>query len=841
MSIVPTAAPDNVGRAPVPIVLFRNGHTGELEIGDRRTSSGPAELRDATLRVDGTQIPVFAKVVNPDHWAEREKRMYEELTLARPTNELPHVVECYGVAKLDSAMVFVLEPAACDALNAQATTVQERVELAWSVLVGALRGLVELSAVGLLHRDLHPGNILLMTAHTPGPEDVRITDFNRSSLPEAPPTAEPVHTTNMTYGQTAVMPHDVIRAGGMVQPIDEVFSAAVCAYLMLTRGAEGGPSLPLRNPEQSAPLRYEATAVRSWEHNRNVGLATQIDLSSLDLRGVRTYVTPDGASRGDDLARALSELLVQDRGKRGKALEDLESLLGVRGLQSLAKNQLPSQQYMDVLRDPIPEYVERQSFPTFMAEKEDYRPQPTPAAPQQRWHKRDGMHAVFLMLLLMLFLSLPVAVVATLLSLAPGWLVSAAPEIAAPVSQWSWGHWAVIALVGLAVLALEVATFVTRSRTAVAVAVAVSALVAALTVPVVHVAFWPRPEPAVELADTTMRPVTDCPDGVVTFTRDVRSICWTAPPEWQNTTSSSWVEGTYPFDHEWPDPASRESAFRAWAALTDTKNPCQKVYAIVGQTGNSSGFPADPQFEPHNGQVYAIEANALNEVRTTGEISYRRGVVNRHLLSVEVDPPDTGQTELQVLVQRTACGEDDVAAADAAVSELLGGLEVRDLTQLEAFTAPRFDVGTGRIGVASLTVPIATDLLPRTSDRPIIEPLAAGSIYFTDENSDPLDNSWAMVQVVDTVSVPAEATATVDSRSGQWLTTNVPVAASWATNETEALGTVVDYYRMSVDSSQTPVLLQVRVYTSETRLSPSTLQAFLDRVSLGDPSASEEE
>ncbi|HEY0187768.1 MAG TPA: hypothetical protein VGC67_09795 [Cellulomonas sp.] len=288
------------------------------------------DIWDAVLHLaDGDEQTIVKRVrrSRTDSLAEHEDQILRHIEERRAAGDpLDNVIEVLAVGDDGTDFFFVMRRAATDCLQREVRD-RDRPGYARSVLVGMLRGLLQLTAIGVVRRDLHPGNVLLLHQGTGAvrPEDVVLIDFGNAyrlgRIPRTPGTG---------HGIDLVQSFEVLRdRHRRFLPVDDAYSAAVVAYLLLTPAHTGTPVLPVRT-RTGEVLRYEEGEVARMQ---DLGSLVAPDLGALEQR------TPVGRALHavhPELAVAITALLEPTAAARIARLPEIGELLDLPDLPALA-------------------------------------------------------------------------------------------------------------------------------------------------------------------------------------------------------------------------------------------------------------------------------------------------------------------------------------------------------------------------------------------------------------------------------------------------------------------------------------------------------------------------
>ncbi len=172
--------------------------------------------------------PVALKMLRPtgDAGALRERLLAEARAMARLSH--PNVLAVHDVGTLGDAVFLAMELVEGRTLTAWLLQRKRSWREALEVFLAAARGLAAAHAVGLVHRDFKPDNVLV------GDDGrVRVTDFGLARASPLPlDGGTPVVATSTLAGSPAYMAPEQMRAGAVDARAD-VFSFCVSLYQAL--------------------------------------------------------------------------------------------------------------------------------------------------------------------------------------------------------------------------------------------------------------------------------------------------------------------------------------------------------------------------------------------------------------------------------------------------------------------------------------------------------------------------------------------------------------------------------------------------------------------------------
>jgi eukaryotic-like serine/threonine-protein kinase len=182
----------------------------------------------------------------------------------------PNVVDVYDASSDPDAPYLVMERLEGETLRARI----ERAVLSWdeliSLLVPAMRGVVELHRQGIVHRDLKPDNVFL--AIEPGSSEpcAKVLDFGVSLLRSVDALEESLTGTGAIVGTPSYMPLEQLRGEDSVDARTDVYALGVVLFEALAgqrpwrarSAAEYGALLASERPTRLSTLRPELKGAR---------------------------------------------------------------------------------------------------------------------------------------------------------------------------------------------------------------------------------------------------------------------------------------------------------------------------------------------------------------------------------------------------------------------------------------------------------------------------------------------------------------------------------------------------------------------------------------------------
>jgi predicted Ser/Thr protein kinase len=223
--------------------------------------------------------PVAIKVIHPHLVSSSTavERFHREARLAARLSD-PHIVTYFDFGESDGVLFLVMEYVRGRTLH-QILREAGRLEPARAIeLVSHIaRGLASAHALGMVHRDLKPGNVLV--THSPsGTELVKLIDFGLVKLvmgDAVTPATEPLTASGVLVGTPSYMSPEQVR-GQDVDARTDIYALGVMLYQALVgeRPIQGGTAV------ETAALHITKEAPRL----RESGLAVSPELEALVAR-----------------------------------------------------------------------------------------------------------------------------------------------------------------------------------------------------------------------------------------------------------------------------------------------------------------------------------------------------------------------------------------------------------------------------------------------------------------------------------------------------------------------------------------------------------------------------
>lgn len=176
---------------------------------------------------------VALKLMSPDHLASQTaRRRFEREAMAIAQLRSPHVVQVFDYGVEDGAPFIVMELLEGEDLEVRLGRVGRMTTAAVaSILTQAAKGLAAAHALGIIHRDVKPGNLFLARHDTE--ETLKILDFGVAALAAGLPVD--VHTTRTgRVGTPHYMSPEQVRGSRCVDHRADLWSLGVVAYRALT-------------------------------------------------------------------------------------------------------------------------------------------------------------------------------------------------------------------------------------------------------------------------------------------------------------------------------------------------------------------------------------------------------------------------------------------------------------------------------------------------------------------------------------------------------------------------------------------------------------------------------
>ena len=204
------------------------------------------ELKYRSAGSGALSHPVAVKVLSPMlRGSESVERLFlgEAEALSRLAH--PNIVHFFGLAKLEGQLAIVMEfvhgkplsDLIAEGVKSRANLNQPVIPMvpAWNIYSQLLGALAATHALGIIHRDVKPSNVLVRQDGV-----VKLTDYGIARLPTTASKA----TGNATPGTGAYMSPEQVTATHM-DPRSDLYAAAIVLFEMLTGRT------PFEAPERS--------------------------------------------------------------------------------------------------------------------------------------------------------------------------------------------------------------------------------------------------------------------------------------------------------------------------------------------------------------------------------------------------------------------------------------------------------------------------------------------------------------------------------------------------------------------------------------------------------------
>src|SRR5882724_8585695 len=176
------------------------------------------------------------KLLHPEY-AHNEHvlaRLYGEAdAMARLVH--PNIARCFGYAQAEDRSPYLI----LELLDGASLASYLKPGLAYEpqyavpIVRGILAGLAEAHRQGIIHRDVKPENVFLVTDPA-GPPVVKVLDFGVAKMMDAAGGMMSKTRTGMLLGTPSYMSPEQIRNAKMVDPRTDLWSVAVLFYELLT-------------------------------------------------------------------------------------------------------------------------------------------------------------------------------------------------------------------------------------------------------------------------------------------------------------------------------------------------------------------------------------------------------------------------------------------------------------------------------------------------------------------------------------------------------------------------------------------------------------------------------
>lgn len=185
-------------------------------------------------RAVAVKTVLLSQATKPSAVARFEK---EAVTVAKLQH--PHIVAAYDFGHHGGRLFFVMELVQGESLETRLDREGNLAEpLAWNLARQAAAGLAHAASQGIIHRDIKPGNLLLVAPPTgfglpPGVPMVKLTDFGLALLDTGSATSERLTVAGTVVGTPIYMSPEQFRSGTIDHRAD-IYSLGATVLHMLT-------------------------------------------------------------------------------------------------------------------------------------------------------------------------------------------------------------------------------------------------------------------------------------------------------------------------------------------------------------------------------------------------------------------------------------------------------------------------------------------------------------------------------------------------------------------------------------------------------------------------------
>ncbi|CBJ29861.1 Dihydrolipoamide S-acetyltransferase [Ectocarpus siliculosus] len=306
----------------------------KLEVEDRYRVLGALGHGSFGIAVAASEHPTGRKLAIkrirplPDS-RSRARHILREITTMKLLRHYPNIINLgdLRVSTTSGTLYIVIELMECDLQRILASGQVLTVEHVKVILKQLLLGVQAMHHHGILHCDMKPANILLLSDC-----QVRITDFGLSRSTKHPPFKDGDVGTRW-YRAPEVM---LGSEGGCAEPVDVWSVGCIFGEMLGSRG----PLFPGKNDTDQISLTLAAVGIPDTESNTCLGYSLNEDalqlLRTVHLpkgRSLRSLVPPDVGEEAFDLLKKLLDMNTQLRLTVAEALghaflEDFARLLG---------------------------------------------------------------------------------------------------------------------------------------------------------------------------------------------------------------------------------------------------------------------------------------------------------------------------------------------------------------------------------------------------------------------------------------------------------------------------------------------------------------------------------
>ena len=180
----------------------------------------------------------------------------------------PHVVEVYEIDQFDELLYMVLELVPGRSLKEimnDGTPLS--LDRAIHITCQVLEGLAPAHSVGLIHRDLKPGNIMVNEANDDG---VKLIDLGIAKVLGAKKDSVPKTGTGLVLGTVRYMAPEQLKRDGLVSSQTDLYSVGLVFYEMITGRTpyDGSPAemaaAHLYHDPPTIPGAHRSESLDSW-------------------------------------------------------------------------------------------------------------------------------------------------------------------------------------------------------------------------------------------------------------------------------------------------------------------------------------------------------------------------------------------------------------------------------------------------------------------------------------------------------------------------------------------------------------------------------------------------
>ncbi|MCL2136724.1 MAG: serine/threonine protein kinase [Coriobacteriia bacterium] len=180
-----------------------------------------------TRAAGGTDITVYPKALESNQFQTALDRFLLEARTTVAFRESPYIVNVYNFFEENNTAYFVMEYLDGISLSdylAQPQTGRLDYEEAFEIITSVMEGLKVIHSAGVIHRDIHPGNIFITTSN-----HIKIIDFGAARLSNEDDNK--TLTVVITQGYTAP---EQYRSKSRQGPFTDIYGLAATLYKMLT-------------------------------------------------------------------------------------------------------------------------------------------------------------------------------------------------------------------------------------------------------------------------------------------------------------------------------------------------------------------------------------------------------------------------------------------------------------------------------------------------------------------------------------------------------------------------------------------------------------------------------